>query len=67
MGFSKRLSCFERKVNKGFADLTELFQNHLKTHDHRDRFLERVIIALIGISGSAIVGVLLLVLKYILD
>ena len=67
MTLGERMGKLEERVNSGFKNMGGLFEDHLNSHAHRERFHEKLIIALIGITGSAIVGVLLMMVKYVLN
>ena len=67
MTLGERMAALEAKVKGGFENLNNLIQNHFDSHDKRQQFNERLIIALIGISGTAVVGMFLLIVKYMLE
>jgi len=63
MDIPERLARLEQKVIEGFSHLNELFRNHLNSHEKREKFQQKIIIALIAIIGSASVSILILLIK----
>jgi len=64
MSIEERLARLEERVKMGFEYVNNLFNNHLATHDKRERFWQKVTITLIGIAGSAIASLLILLVKF---
>ncbi len=65
MDIVERLAKLEQKVVDGFDHLNHLFDNHLGDHDKKEKFQQKVIIALIAIIGSASVSILILLIGYL--
>jgi len=63
-GIEERLARLEERVKMGFEYINNLFNNHLATHDKREKFWQKVTVALISITGSAIVSLLILLVKF---
>jgi len=53
----------EKKFATGFKNINKLLENHLAAHEKKDRFKERIIIVLIGIAGSAVISIMILLLQ----